>query len=152
MQRKPAKLRMSGSLAASDRGDRIGMLGSALCALHCALFPVLIALVPSLGLGQVVSVDFDQAFTIFATVLGITMLGLGWRRHRALQAWMVLIPGLALVWWGSFSGLHTHSLEHVLIMVCGGLAIAAAHLINLRLNHRAPALLRADQTAGTRCA
>lgn len=139
MPRNPTNATVSGIGLAerlSSNGDRIGMVGSVLCALHCALLPILIALLPTLGLGGAALVDFDQAFTVFASVLGITMLSLGWRRHRAFQAWLALIPGLALVWWGSFSGLHTHSTEHVLVMVIGGLAIAAAHLINLRLSHR----------------
>jgi hypothetical protein len=87
-------------------------------------------------------VDIDQAFTVFATLLGITTLAYGFRRHRAFRAWIVLIPGLALIWIGSFSPLHTHSLTHVLTMVAGGLAVAAAHLINLRLTHAASALRR----------
>lgn len=121
----------------SERGDRIGLLGSLLCALHCALLPVLIALLPTLGLGGASLIDFDQAFTVFATLLGITTLSLGYRRHRTFRAWIVLIPGLALVWWGSFFGLHDHSLAHVGVMVSGGFAIAAAHLLNLRLSHAA---------------
>jgi hypothetical protein len=150
MQRNPTKVTVSrlpfaGGLA--DSGDRIGLVGSLLCALHCALFPLLIALVPTLGLSGASVVDFDQAFTVFATLLGVTMLGLGYRRHRAFQAWVALLPGLALVWWGSFSGMHTHSVEHVLVMVCGGLAIAAAHLINLRLSHRAALRPLAAQSA-----
>ena len=131
----------------SERGDRLGLFGSVLCALHCALLPVLIALLPTLGLGGAALIDFDQAFTVFATLLGLTTLTLGYRRHRAFHAWMVLIPGLALVWWGSFFGLHDHSLAHVGVMVAGGSAIAAAHLINLRLGHAATARAFAAQTA-----
>jgi hypothetical protein len=123
-------------------GDRVGAVGSLLCALHCALLPLVIAGLPALGLGGLAWVDIDQAFTVFATLLGITTLAYGFRRHRAFRAWIVLIPGLALIWIGSFSPLHTHSLTHVLTMVAGGLAVAAAHLINLRLTHAASALRR----------
>lgn len=120
-------------------GDRVGAVGSLLCALHCALLPLVIAALPALGLGSFALIDIDQAFTVFATLLGITTLGYGFRRHRAFRAWIVLIPGLALIWIGSFSPLHTHSTTHVVTMVVGGLAVAAAHLINLRLTHAAGA-------------
>lgn len=113
------------------------MVGSMLCAVHCALLPFVIAALPTLGLGTLSLVDIDQAFTVFATLLGVTVLGYGYRRHRAFRAWMVLVPGLALIWIGSFTGLHNHSIGHVLVMVTGGLAIAAAHLINYRLSHEA---------------
>jgi hypothetical protein len=120
-------------------GDRVGIVGSLLCAIHCAALPILIALLPALGLGAVDWVDLDQAFTIFATLLGVTTLGFGFRRHRAYHAWLALVPGLALIWIGSFSSLHTHSAGHVALMVAGGLTVAAAHLINLRLSHPAAA-------------
>ena len=35
-----------------SRGDRIGMFGSLLCAIHCALLPLVIAVLPTLGLGS----------------------------------------------------------------------------------------------------
>jgi len=113
------------------------MVGSVLCAVHCALLPFVLAALPALGVGALPWVDIDQAFTVFATLLGVTTLSYGYRRHRAFRAWLMLIPGLALVWLGSFTSLHDHSLAHVVVMVVGGLAIAAAHFINLRLSHRA---------------
>src|SRR5687767_8627228 len=123
----PPSQNVSATLAGA--GDRVGMLGSLLCALHCALLPLVIAGLPALGLGSFSWIDIDQAFTIFATLLGVTTLGWGWRRHRAFHAWIVLVPGLVLVWIGSFTGVHTHSLGHTVVMVTGGLAIAAAHLV-----------------------
>lgn len=142
MKRNPTKVRVSavrtsGALASS--GDRVGVVGSVLCAAHCALLPVVLAALPALGLGGASLVDLDQAFTVFATLLGVTMLSYGFRRHRVFRAWMVLIPGLALIWIGSFTPLHNHSIGHVVVMVAGGLAVAAAHLINLRLSHAAVA-------------
>ncbi len=142
MSRSPSKVTVAGrstpnALAAA--GDRVGALGSVLCAVHCALLPIVIAALPALGLGGFALVDIDQAFTVFATLLGVAVLSYGYRRHRAFRAWMVLIPGLALIWIGSFTPLHNHSMGHVVVMVAGGLAVAAAHLINLRLSHAAVA-------------
>ena len=56
------------------------------------------------------------------------------------HAWMLLIPGLVLVWVGAFSPLHTHSITHAVVMTAGGLLLAAAHMINLRLTHAAIAI------------
>jgi hypothetical protein len=116
-------------------GDRVGMWASLLCAVHCALLPLALALLPTLGLSAFGRVDVDQAFVVFATVLGIASLGLGYRRHRAFAAWLLLALGLALVWANAFTSLHDHSLWHAVMMVAGGLLIAAAHLVNYRLSH-----------------
>lgn len=127
------------------RADRVGMAGSLLCAVHCALTPLVIALLPALGLGVLGSIDIDQSFAVFAALLGITTLSLGFRRHRAFHGWALLLPGLALLGLGSFTTLHDHSGLHAAVMVCGGLLIAAAHFANLRLSHVAARTVVADQ-------
>lgn len=117
------------------RADRVGFAASLLCAVHCAALPLVLAVLPALGLGVGGWIDFDQAFVVFATLLGATTLTMGWRRHRAFHAWLLLVPGLALVWVGAFTRLHDHSMTHVAVMTAGGLLLAAAHLVNLRLTH-----------------
>lgn len=121
------------SISYMRRADHAGLLASALCAVHCALMPALLAALPALGLGVQGLVDFDQAFALFAVALGITTLSLGFRRHRSLLAWAVMIPGLSLLCFGAFVGAHTHSLGHSTMMVLGGLMVAAAHLLNAQL-------------------
>lgn len=121
------------------KADRVGFAASFLCAIHCALWPWLLALAPAFGLELGGWIDLDQAFVVFATVLGVSTLTLGWRRHRAFNAWALLAPGLVLVWLGAFSPLHNHSMTHAIVMTVGGLLLSLAHLVNLRLTHSAAA-------------
>ena len=115
--------------------DRLGAFGAFLCALHCALIPVALAVVPALGLGLIAWHRLEWAFSLFATVLAITSLWLGYRNHRAYHAWLLVAPGLALVW-GGLLVRHAHdgSAVHASVMAAGGLLIGAAHLVNLRLS------------------
>jgi hypothetical protein len=113
-----------------------------LCAIHCALLPLALALLPALALRVGGLIDLDQAFVVFATVLGLGTLSLGYRRHRTFHAWALLLPGLALVWAGAFTPLHDHSTFHALVMTAGGVLLAAAHLLNLRLTHASAAPAR----------
>ncbi len=131
---RPAALTASPSSALRS-ADRLGFTASFLCAIHCALLPLALALLPALGLQMGGWIDLDQAFVVFATVLGLCTLAVGYRRHRAFHAWALLLPGLALVWAGAFTPLHDHSALHALVMTIGGLLLAAAHLLNLRLTH-----------------
>ncbi len=128
---------MSNPSPALRRADRVGFAASFICAVHCALFPLVLAVLPTLGLGLGGWVDIDQAFVVFATVLGLTTLAMGYRRHRAFRAWALLVPGLALVWLGSFTALHDHTWMHAAVMTLGGGLLAAAHLVNLRQTHAA---------------
>jgi hypothetical protein len=115
--------------------DRVGVVGSLLCAVHCALLPLVVAFLPAVGLNLGGWLDFDQAFVVFASLLGGTTLAMGYRRHREFHAWALLVPGLALVWAASFTPLHDHTSAHLALMVLGGSLLAAAHLVNLRLTH-----------------
>ena len=74
--------------------DRFGATGSMLCALHCAVIPVLLAAAPSLGLSFWLSDGVEQALVVFVTLLGLFSLVWGYRRHGALRALGFLIPGL----------------------------------------------------------
>ena len=116
--------------------DRLGAFGAFLCALHCALIPVALAVVPALGLGLIAWHRLEWGFSLFATVLAVTSLWLGYRNHRAYHAWLLVAPGLALVW-GGLLVRHAHdgSTAHALAMAAGGLLIGAAHLVNLRLSY-----------------
>jgi len=130
---------MSTQPSTLHNADRVGFAASFLCAVHCALLPLVLALLPAFGLKFGGWIDIDQAFVVFATLLGASTLTLGYRRHRVFRAWFWLLPGLGLVWLGAFTPLHDHGISHAVVMTIGGLLLAAAHFINLRLTHAAAA-------------
>ncbi|MEH6418741.1 MerC domain-containing protein [Pseudomonas sp. CGJS7] len=116
--------------------DRIGAFGSLACAVHCAALPLLIAVLPSLGVAVWFGDSFELAFVIFATLLGSISVISGYRRHHELRAFSLLVPGLALLWVGVlYAPLHHSLLPHAIAMTCGGVLVGLAHLANLRLNH-----------------
>jgi len=123
------------SNSAFHHADRIGFTASFLCAVHCALVPLLLGILPAVGLHLAGWERIDAVFVIFASVLGITTLAMGWRRHRVVYAWYVLLFGLILLWVGSFTHLHHHVVAHAVFMTIGGLSVACAHFLNMRLTH-----------------
>lgn len=116
--------------------DRLGATGSLLCAIHCALLPLLIALLPSLGIAAWLGDGLEQGFVLFATLLGLFTLVWSYRRHRAMRAIGWLLPGLAALWFGVlYAPLHHSPVPHAIVMTFGGTLVGLAHLLNLRLNH-----------------
>ena len=116
--------------------DRIGATGSIVCALHCALLPVVIAVLPSLGIAAWLGDGFEQAFVLFATLLGLFSVVWGYRRHGAIRALGLLVPGLAVLWAGVlYAPLHHALVPHAVAMTLGGTLVGLAHVANLRLNH-----------------
>ena len=77
---------------------------------------------------------------IFATLLGVVTVVLGYRRHRVGRALALLLPGLAVLWLGLLAApLHTQTVAHAVTMTLGGTLVGVAHLTNLRLSGLQPA-------------
>jgi len=115
--------------------DSLGTVGATLCAVHCALLPVALALLPVVGIGMLASAGFESAFVIFATALAVVSLWHGYRRHRAYHAMVFLAPGLVLLWAGLLiPAVHESNIAHAVAMSIGGTLVAVAHLVNLRLS------------------
>lgn len=114
------------------RLDRLGMTASTLCAIHCALVPIFLTTLPLLGLEFLANGWVELTMIIASVLLGSLSLSLSYRKqHHKLLPFIVLFSGFALIAIGHYSGFS--SLEPILIPL-GGLIVAAAHLVNWRLN------------------
>ena len=116
--------------------DRFGAASSIACAIHCALLPLAIAALPSLGLAIWLNDRLELGFVVFATLLGAFSLVWSYRRHRALRALGLLAPGLLVLWAAVlYPPLHESVVPHAVAMTFGGTLVGLGHLVNLRLNH-----------------
>jgi hypothetical protein len=112
--------------------DRVGATASFLCAIHCALLPFVLALLPFLGLEFLADHRFERGFVLFACVLALFALIRGFRRHQRPLPLMLAIPGLALLLLGVTYAENYSIILHSVLVTCGGLLLASAHFVNLR--------------------
>ncbi len=115
--------------------DRFGATASFLCALHCAVLPLLVAILPMLGLEFLADHRFEQGFVIFAVALALTTLLIGFRRHRRRAALLLLLPGVGLLLVGMLITFDHDTQWHAVFVSLGGTLLACAHWVNLRLSH-----------------
>jgi hypothetical protein len=116
-------------------GDRFGATASFLCAIHCAALPLVIAILPAIGLGFLANHKFERGFVAFASMLALTTLFLGFRRHRQFRAFWLLVPGILLLGAGMIIDFEQSSTLHAVLVAIGGTLVAASHVMNLRLAH-----------------
>lgn len=116
--------------------DRVGATASFLCAIHCALLPFVIALLPLIGLGFLADHRFERVFIACAAALASITIFTAWRRHRKLHALFLLVPGIALLLSGIAIDIDHHEWLHTGLVICGGVLVASAHVTNLILSHR----------------
>jgi hypothetical protein len=132
-----ATIASDSSRSLSAWADSVGSTGALLCAIHCAALPLLLGILPALGLGLFASEGFERGFVLCAAALGSASLGWSYRRHRQLQAWAWLSPGLITLGAGTLiPGLHAWPVLHAVVMTTGGALVSAAHFINLRMTRR----------------
>lgn len=116
--------------------DRFGATASFLCAVHCALLPLVLAILPALGLSFLADHRFEHAFIAFASMLALTTLIVGVRRHQRFRAFWFLAPGIVLLFAGIVVDFDHATRLHAALVAMGGSLVALAHITNLRLSHR----------------
>lgn len=110
--------------------DRLSSLTATICALHCALVPVLFALVPALRLALhsfnadyrdlamwlLWSMRFERALIVIVSVLTVLTLLL----HRAgLTAWLLRTAGIGLMLTAAFVLPAQNAIEHAALLALG---------------------------------
>jgi hypothetical protein len=114
----------------SSRLDNAGMTASILCAIHCAIVPLLITVLPLAGLGFLANPLVEWSMIIFAVVVGTYAIGLSYfRTHHKKLPLILLIAGFLVIIAGHVlvDGWH-----EALVVPLGGLLIATAHFFNFR--------------------
>lgn len=117
--------------------DKAGATASFLCAIHCAIMPFVITILPLLGLGFLSSEPVEWGLLTASGTLGTLSLCLGYREHRSRRVFAVLGVALAFLVAGRLfhSRFHDHPLEiwGVVLMVLGGFTMMGAHVFNRTL-------------------
>ena len=113
-----------------DRLDRLGMVLSCLCAVHCVLGLVLVA---GLGLGAQFLLDpaIHRVGLLAATVIAGVAIGLGALRHGRRAPFVVAMTGLSFMGGGVAV---PHGVEEATLTVLGVSLVALGHMLNVRPN------------------
>ena len=124
-----------------NRADRIGSVLSSLCAVHCMCMPVLIGLLPAIGMSFLGGHAFERVACVTMVLLAAGCVWSGCHVHRHWGLLALLAAGAALVIYIQFGGPPDENeartdWHEAMAMFVGGSAIAASHLLNLKLRHR----------------
>lgn len=113
--------------------DRLDLLGTALsvgCAIHCMALPLIVSLLPLLGLSFIGHRTFDIVMFSITILIASASLCWGTRIHKNFGVLFLL---LAAVVFFALGGFHAHDLADGLLVGTGGFCLATAHLINRKL-------------------
>lgn len=116
-----------------EKLDRAGATASFLCAIHCAVMPFLISVLPLLGLEFLASEPVEWTLLATSAMLGTLSLCLGYRQHR--RRWIFGFLGVALSLLALGHILEARDVGRLgpISLILGGLTMMGAHLFNRRL-------------------
>ena len=109
--------------------DVLGISVSVACAIHCAVFPLILSGLPMLGSGIFTHLAFELTMIAIATVIGLVALFHGYKKHhhRLLPA-CIFVTGILLL-----VSKHLSSAAEVYLLIAAIAMIISAHLLNYKL-------------------
>ncbi|MFT3682062.1 MAG: MerC domain-containing protein [Ferruginibacter sp.] len=112
--------------------DLVGIGTSLLCAVHCALLPLLMTSLPLFGVNIIHNMAFEWTMIAIAFVVGNYALVHGYiKHHRSPVPIMIFAAGFILLLFKQFF----HEIENWLL-IPAVILIVSAHFYNYRLCHR----------------
>lgn len=114
--------------SASSRFDRLGVLISGLCMVHCLAGLFLIGVL-GLGGGVLLNPAIHRFGLVAAFVVGVFTIGAGALRHGHRLPLALGTTGLALM---AAAIASDHGSAEALLTICGVVLVASAHVVNLR--------------------
>ena len=113
-----------------SRLDHIGMTASTLCAVHCAIVPLMLTFLPLAGFGFLTDPLFEWGMISLALLLGVSSIFMAYfRTHRRALPLLLLLAGFAMIILGH---IYLLTWAEAIVVPAGGLTIALAHFLNYK--------------------
>ncbi len=90
------------------RLDALGACAAAACAIHCLAFPLLIVILPLMGLEIFLNVTAERVFAVATILLASFNLCWGYRIHKKTRGLMILGSAAIMILTGLFVLPHQH--------------------------------------------
>ena len=112
--------------------DRLGIVASSLCFLHCLAAPILLSVSAVYAHFLPSEERSHRVLAIVVTLIGVLAVGNGYRRHRRVLVLLFTAAGLGvIVAAAAFGDRLPHHWNEVALTLVGSCCMIAAH----RLNH-----------------
>jgi len=108
--------------------DKIGIGASLLCAIHCALLPVLFTTLPLLGIELLENENVELGFILFSFIVGCIALYDGYKNHHHKKLPLILfVVGILLLFFANF---FLEESTETIVKTVGAAFIISAHVVN----------------------
>jgi uncharacterized membrane protein YfcA len=115
----------------SLHADRLGIIASALCFVHCILTPVALSLSAVWAHYLPSEERFHRVLAVMVAAIGCFAIVSGYRKHRRRRVLFLMSTGLSFIFAGAYLGdrLPSHIAE-IAVTLTGSSLMITSHLIN----------------------
>jgi len=113
--------------------DKLGITASLMCAVHCAAMPVLIVILPYIGLSLFLDSKFELFILLLSSLLATLSICFGFKKHNNKKLALMFSVGLLILLLGHFCHENNWTSNSYLISIIGGLIITMSHYFNSKL-------------------
>ncbi len=114
--------------------DKLGLLASGLCVVHCLFTPLLLTLIPIMN-NHFLETQFHIYFGLLVSSIALFAFWRGYRLHHKKKILLMGSIGLAFLFGGVLSSALLNHSSHSLgigLTVAGSLVLMSAHILNMR--------------------
>jgi hypothetical protein len=109
---------------------KAGTIASLSCAVHCMAMPLLIAVLPVVGISFLADGRFDRWMLLIGVLLPLPDLCWGFRKHKSIKAVSLLLAGF-LWWWMAHQ--QRYQWRHLFCVAMCGVSFLWSNLLNRHL-------------------
>lgn len=115
----------------TSRIAAVGATASLLCAIHCMAFPLLVTILPAIGMGFALTGWFHKSLLYSSLIISTIGMCWGYRTHRQKHKFVIFITLIGAAYLYSYLAHQTHYPMRFLIL--GGVCLIWANLWNRSL-------------------
>ncbi len=108
--------------------DRLGITTTIICAIHCAVLPLMLTSLPLFGKNLIDNQAFEYFMILLAATIGLYSLTHGFKKHHHAKA-PILTFGFGVLMLILKQVFHD---KQILFLIPGVISIIAAHVMNIR--------------------
>lgn len=121
---------MQSEMNHNNRLDKMGIAVATVCAIHCVFLPLLIPVLPLVGLSFIGEHVFEDIVLVISLVVGFIALYTGYQRYhkRLYPIYCLALGGLIYAFKDSVG-----EMLHIYFIGIGAALIVFAHVMNVKL-------------------
>ena len=113
----------------------LGISASLICAIHCALMPLLVTSLPLFGVNLIENIWVEVSLLVFAFVVGFYSLWHGYKKHHhRIVTLLIFTAGITLFVVHQFVEVPYYGIT---LILPGVISVLSAHFLNYRLCRKA---------------